>query len=288
MKTIPSVNFHLWEPCNMRCKFCFATFKDVKNTILPKGHLPKEKALQVIQELIDFGFEKITFVGGEPTLCPWLFDLVKLAKENGLTTMLVTNGSKIDDTFLRKYQGVLDWITLSVDSLKIETNIMSGRAIVGKKPITAQSYFDLCHNIKLYDFRLKINSVVHQLNYKEDFNDFIKIVQPERWKIFQVLPIKGENDTHIEKFKLRKKEFDLFKNNHKDLETKDIAVVFEDNDDMTASYVMIDPAGRFFDNSTGRLSYSKPILEVGTVQALREVNVDYDKFVARQGIYRWD
>lgn len=22
---IPSVNFHLWKPCNMKCNFCFAT-----------------------------------------------------------------------------------------------------------------------------------------------------------------------------------------------------------------------------------------------------------------------
>lgn len=27
---IPSVNYHIWEPCNMRCRFCFATFQDVK------------------------------------------------------------------------------------------------------------------------------------------------------------------------------------------------------------------------------------------------------------------
>ena len=78
---IPSVNYHLWEPCNMRCKFCFATFQDVKQSILPKGHLPKEDALQLIKLFADFGFEKITFVGGEPTLCPWLPELIAYAKE---------------------------------------------------------------------------------------------------------------------------------------------------------------------------------------------------------------
>ena len=26
---IPSVNFHLWKPCNMMCEFCFATFRDI-------------------------------------------------------------------------------------------------------------------------------------------------------------------------------------------------------------------------------------------------------------------
>ncbi|WP_282071372.1 hypothetical protein [Polaribacter atrinae] len=40
------------------------------------------------------GFEKITFAGGEPMLCPWLPKLIKTAKELGLTTMIVTNGSQ--------------------------------------------------------------------------------------------------------------------------------------------------------------------------------------------------
>ncbi|MEO0472453.1 MAG: radical SAM protein, partial [Bacteroidota bacterium] len=70
ISAVPSVNFHLWEPCNMRCGFCFATFQDVKRTILPKGHLPKEDALNVVQAIAKAGFEKITFAGGEPTLCP--------------------------------------------------------------------------------------------------------------------------------------------------------------------------------------------------------------------------
>ena len=59
---IPSVNFHLWQSCNMRCGFCFAKFQDVKSSILPKGHLPKEKAIETINLLANFGFEKITFV----------------------------------------------------------------------------------------------------------------------------------------------------------------------------------------------------------------------------------
>ena len=29
---IPTVNYHLWKPCNMRCEFCFATFEDIEAT----------------------------------------------------------------------------------------------------------------------------------------------------------------------------------------------------------------------------------------------------------------
>ena len=78
---VPSCNFHLWEPCNMRCGFCFATFQDVKQEMnLPKGHLPEENCILVVDRIAEFGFEKINFVGGEPTLCPWLPDLIVRAK----------------------------------------------------------------------------------------------------------------------------------------------------------------------------------------------------------------
>lgn len=130
-KQIPSVNFHLWEPCNMRCKFCFAGFKDVKQSVLPKGHLPKEQTIQVVQQLADLGFEKITFAGGEPTLCSWLPELIATAKQAGLTTMIVSNGTKLTDKFLQDNQKNLDWIAISVDSLQLDTNKAIGRAISG-------------------------------------------------------------------------------------------------------------------------------------------------------------
>lgn len=288
MINIPSVNFHLWQPCNMRCKFCFATFQDVKNTILPKGHLPKDAAIEVVQALIDFGFEKITFVGGEPTLCPWLFDLIKLAKENGVTTMIVTNGTRINDEFLEKYKNVLDWITLSIDSLNEEINIRSGRAITGKKALSKEHYKDLCFRIKTNGYQLKINSVIHAYNYQEDFTSFISTIEPKRWKVFQVLPIKDENDTCIDKFKLTPNQFHIFKQKHQILNAVGIPTIFEDNDAMTSSYVMIDPAGRFFDNSKGLLHYSRPILTVGIESAYNEVLIDEKKFEKRGGIYDWE
>ena len=80
---IPSVNFHMWKPCNMRCRFCFATFEDIGQSALPKGHLQREDCLAVMEALALAGFEKINFAGGEPTLCPWLPDLIRRAKDMG-------------------------------------------------------------------------------------------------------------------------------------------------------------------------------------------------------------
>lgn len=283
---ISSVNFHLWEPCNMRCKFCFATFQDVKQSILPKGHLPKEQAIEVVQQLAEIRFEKITFAGGEPTLCPWLPDLIATAKEAGLTTMIVSNGSKITDEFLEANKKTLDWIAISIDSLNPQTNIEMGRAIIGKTPLTLDYYTSLVDRIKKYGYGLKINTVVSSKNCGEDMTAFIRYAKPKRWKVLQVLPITGQNDKQIEDFIVSDQQFQNFIDNH--LELKEITtIVPETNSQIKGSYAMVDPAGRFFDNAAGKHNYSKPILEIGARLAIQQVNYDFAKYVKRGGIYDW-
>ncbi|WP_055446390.1 viperin family antiviral radical SAM protein [Lacinutrix mariniflava] len=281
---IPSVNFHLWQPCNMRCKFCFATFLDVKQEYVPKGHLPEDEALEVVRKIAAAGFEKITFAGGEPLLCKWLPKLIKTAKQLGMTTMIVTNGSKLTDSFLKENKAYLDWIAVSIDSLDEENNIKIGRAITGKKPLSKAFYYDLIDKIHQYGYGLKINTVVNKVNYKDNLASFIAKAKPKRWKVLQVLPIKGQNDNKIDAFKITDEEYANFLDTHKDVET----IVPESNDEIKGSYVMVDPAGRFFDNAAGTHNYSKPILEVGIQEALKTMNYDLDKFLNRGGVYNWN
>lgn len=56
-------------------------------------------------------------------------------------------------------------------------------------------------------------------------------------------------------------------------------MVAEDNDAMCESYLMIDPAGRFFDNSTGAYKYSESICDAGIPVALAGINFDYEKYL---------
>jgi len=282
---VPSINFHLWEPCNMRCKFCFATFQDVKSSILPKGHLPKAAAIKLVKEICQTSISKITFAGGEPTLCPWLFELISLAKAMGKTTMIVTNGSKIDKSWLNKYKNILDWITISIDSVNEKTNILSGRAVVGKRAISEKEYLRLGSLIRESGIRLKINTVVSSKNKGECLGQFIEQMKPERWKILQVLPISGQNDKCISNFVISEDEFKRFIFNNTPI--LDVKIIQESNNDMTNSYLMIDPAGRFYQNNEGKYNYGKPILNQGIKNALKEVNINFAKFINRGGKYNW-
>lgn len=280
----PSVNFHLWEPCNMRCRFCFASFQDVRASVLPRGHLPRAQALEVTR-LLAQRFDKITFVGGEPTLCPWLLELMQCAKAAGRTTMLVTNGSLLTPERLHKMRGALDWLTLSIDSADLATHVASGRAVKGEA-LPMEHYIALADAARAYSLRFKVNTVVSALNAEEDMRELISRLRPERWKIFQVLPIAGQNDG-VEPLLITSDAFAAFVARHAGLESLGVKPVPEDNEAMIGSYAMVDPAGRFFDNVTGGFRYSAPILEVGIDEAWSQLPFNFDRFTARGGVYDW-
>jgi radical S-adenosyl methionine domain-containing protein 2 len=111
-------------------------------------------------------------------------------------------------------------------------------------------------------------------------------IRPERWKIFQVLPIAGQNDG-IEPLLISAQQFRSYVDRHAHLARADLDVVAEDNSAMTGSYIMVDPMGRFFDNVDGRLVYSQPILEVGVERAFASIRWERERMVARGGLYAW-
>lgn len=280
------MNYHLWKPCNMRCEFCFATFVDINPETVPKGHLGRDGCIDVVASLAQVGFQKINFAGGEPTLCPWLPDLVELAKELGFTTSVVTNGTRITQEYIEELKGCLDWAAISVDSVVLDTLKKTGRATV-TGPLSEGDYLRMIDVLRKYDIRVKVNTVVTNENLGEDLTEFIVKARPERWKLLQVLPVGGQNDYLVDPYVVSSHEFERYVETAKRVESCGIAVVPETNDLMTGSYAMIDPAGRFFDNVFGTHTYSRPILEVGVRQAFADVSVDFEKFLARDGLYDW-
>ena len=134
---------------------------------------------------------------------------------------------------------------------------------------------------------IKLNTVVTSLTAHEDMSDFVRAVAPERWKIFQVLPVEGQNDGSVEPLLIDDAAFRAFVARHARLEADGVTLVPEDNDGMTDSYAMIDPLGRFFGNSGGKACNSEPILDIGVARALAQVGFDVEKLVERGGHYDW-
>ena len=279
----PTANYHLLAACNMSCGFCFATFQDIPGLSWSN----RDDAFAIVDALCMAGFRKINFAGGEPTLLPWLPHLIQRAHTQCVTTSIVTNGSRISGNWLDSLDGSLGIIALSVDSVAVETQRMIGRVEKGrgKEPLSEAHYLALGEMIRARGIRLKVNTVVNRYNCAEDLRPFILAIRPERWKIFQALPVEGQNDARIAEMTVTDDEFRWYVERNRTVEDCGVAVVPETNELMTVSYVMVDPRGRFYDNAEGHYRYSRPILEVGVAEALNEVVVDVDRFRERGGRY---
>lgn len=122
------------------------------------------------------------------------------------------------------------------------------------------------------DLRLKINTVVNTLNFDEDMSKLIRDLDPEKWKVLRMLP------TVTDELNISDAQFAAFIERHAAL-----SPCIEDNADMTKSYIMIDPHGRFFQNDMDQRGYrySHPIIDVGAKEAFSQVTLSADRYLAR-------
>jgi radical S-adenosyl methionine domain-containing protein 2 len=240
--------------------------------------LPLDVALTVPGMLAKAGTEKLSFAGGEPTLCPFLTELLRESKDHGLTTMVISNGTGLTEEFLSRSHRWIDWVALSIDSDSPVTEKKLGRGNGDHLDMATKIW----RRLEYYDIRRKLNTVVTSLNWQEDMSRLIEMLHPERWKVFQVLPIRGENGRDIEQLSVSREQFESFVDCHARFDP-----VSEDNDSMTDSYLMMDPKGRFFQNTNGQYTYSSSVFEVGIETAIREVGWSQEKFIARGGLYGW-
>lgn len=272
-----AINFHLLRACNAGCRYCFAAFPETPT------HLNITEAIQVMRLVRDAGGEKMNFVGGEPTLHKEIQRLVLEAKAMGYTTSIVSNGVRLAELLDSSAGAALDWVGLSIDSASDAGNAQIGR---GGPGYTAQ-IVSLARRAHAQGAKVKLNSVIHRLNHQEAMHDLVRSIRPSRWKLFQVLKVKGQNDGAVEELLITTEQFVSFVERHRCLEQEGIIVVPEDNDAMTDSYAMIDPLGRFFGDSGGIHRIGKSILEAGAVEALASVGFQPLKLVQRGGVYDW-
>jgi radical S-adenosyl methionine domain-containing protein 2 len=175
-----------------------------------------------------------------------------------------------------------------VDSVVPETLRELGR-VKAHQPISRDEYLRICSTVRESRTKLKINTVVTSANFTERMDDFIREARPVRWKIMQVLPIDGPDSRVDEDLLVTALQFDEFVWRNRGVWSAGVRVVAETNDKMLGSYLMVDPAGRFYDNLGGSYDYSRPILEVGVREALADVSLAGDVFADRRGAYstRW-
>jgi radical S-adenosyl methionine domain-containing protein 2 len=285
-----SVNWHFTRVCNYGCHFCFHTTTE--------QHLMKmQDAKRGLALLKGSGMQKLNFSGGEPFLFKrFLGELVRHCKEELCleSVSIVSNGSLIDEQWMQKFGSYLDILAVSCDSFDPDVLRSLGRCTsTGDTDHIGQTkkVQEWCEK---YNIAFKINTVVTAKNVHEDMSDHIKLLNPKRWKVFQVLPIEGENVGKNRTFRnacnleITQEAFDEYIRRHRADVTVGKVIVPEDNAHMRDSYLILDQRMRFLDCTSGKKIPSVSILDAGGVEAaLVQAGHDVAMFQDRGGVYEW-
>jgi radical S-adenosyl methionine domain-containing protein 2 len=298
MKPTPSIharelviNWHVTEVCNYRCRYCYAKWQTPGPTkeLIHDGSATKALLIEVerffnannlnspLMQSMSWNSLRLNLAGGEPLLYgKKSLEAIKYARKLGVEASVITNGSCLTPDLMAEMAPHLAFLGLSLDSADKKINQDIGRTDRLSRTL---SISDLAAVIALGrslnpQLRLKINTVVNALNWHDDMSEVIVSLAPDKWKVLQML----SNVT--DDLAVSKDDFNAFVQRHHLLNQ---VMRVEDNADMTESYIMIDPYGRFFQNSTGQkgYQYSDPILDVGARKAFSQVYLSSTKFCSR-------
>lgn len=272
-KNTPFVlNFHITKRCNMKCVFCFGGFKEI--------HFKKNKEdwinliRKIAKETLFLKNKRINFAGGEPLLVPYLKDLIKVAKEEGFKTSIITNGSLLTETFLDDIKNYIDMIGISIDSVDNDTNEISGRT-TNKGVLTLNDYIQRCNWISDRGITLKVNTVINKYNYNQDMSDLFNNTHINRWKILRMLKIENENGSY-DYLCPTDNEFNEFVEKHLEFNP-----VIEDNADMTSTYLFVSPNGELMDNSSGSMFIAASLFDTTLAKAFEKIPFNFNAFAKR-------
>lgn len=272
---IKSVNWHITNRCNYSCNFCFA-----QN--LGKNEVSFEEGLLILNKLSEAGIKKINFAGGEPLLHPRLPEYCEKAKSLGMTVAITTNGSRLNREMIRCLAENVDWIALSVDSCLDTVEAAMGRGR-GEHVTNALNSAFLIHEAGIH---LKVNTTVTSLTWQENMKPLIRMMEPDRWKVMQMLVVDGENDTSSVGLEVTNAQFREFAERHRSICLgPGVYPIFETAEDLEGSYFMITPDGQVMSNKGRKIQcYNLDyVLENGIDNI-----VDSKKYLDRGGIYNWN
>lgn len=292
------VNWHITEACNYSCRYCYSSWENKRagRELFRDGKATRD----LLRELFRFFSPantsnplhtrltwpdlRLSLAGGEPLLYPErTTQIAQEARALGFKLSLITNASMLMNGSLGSLFRNLSMLGISLDSADLQTCRQIQRADKAGQVLNLETLVKAVERVRSInpDILIKVNTVVNKFNAKENLTELVERINPDKWKVLKVLPVVSDE------LAISELQFQSFVNRHHKLGS---VLSAENNQDMTESYLMVDPLGRFFQNqsniSAGKsYDYSMPILQVGAETAFRQINFDFMKFVGRYSMF---
>ena len=143
------------EKCNENCVYCFRSLSSI-------NHFTFEEHLKILDKIISFGTDQITWSGGEALLVPHATELIKYAKAKGIYNKITTNGKLLTKEKIEELKPYVDLVALSIDSLQDKTNVALGRGVEHRETVLNRIQTLMCEGIKV-----DVNTVVMRQNIND-------------------------------------------------------------------------------------------------------------------------
>lgn len=283
------INWHITEACNYKCRYCYAKWDGAGRELLHdwtrvrnlldelQAFFHPENDANPLSRHMTWSSTRLNLAGGEPLLYQdALLRALDYARSKGMSASIITNGSRLTNGLIDRLAPLVSMLGLSLDSVNSTKNIGIGRVDSRGSLLDVESLPEMLGRAKSQNsaLRLKVNTVVNALNHQEDMSPIIHALMPDRWKVLRMLQVVTSD------LAVSSEDFLAFVARHDAL--REVMCV-EDNDDMSESYIMVDPLGRFFQNTVGQKGYhySNPIDVIGAERAFIEWRFSTSAYAAR-------
>nr|HPG30269.1 radical SAM protein [bacterium] len=108
------------DRCNLKCSHCFGLFHTNSHKDLSESETDI-----LLKEIISSGIKRITLLGGEPLLNPYIDKITETLYKNNISILILTNG-----TYIERHKNIIDKIDefgLSLDGCETTHNKIRGK-----------------------------------------------------------------------------------------------------------------------------------------------------------------
>ncbi len=177
--------------CNLNCIFC-SVDEGISKTRITDYIVDLDYILEEFEKIVEYkrkyceSIEAHIDGQGEPFLYPWIEELIKSLSEMADVVSIQTNGSVLTKKMIRRLDGYLDRINLSIHSL----NERKAKLLVGKKDYDLQHIVEIAKEISSSNIDLLIAPVWVPGYNDDDIQEIIefgkKIGAGKKWKAFGI------------------------------------------------------------------------------------------------------
>jgi MoaA/NifB/PqqE/SkfB family radical SAM enzyme len=153
MKRELAVQDWQWEitkNCNLKCLHCILGGSCGQD-------MSTQDSLRVISRIVQLGGKNLRITGGEPLMRKDLGLIIQEAHASGLVLDLITNGTMVDDYFLKKNRKYIQHLAISIDGLKQVHEYLRGKDTYGESIQSIKKVLDAGIDLSVY-------ITVHSLN----------------------------------------------------------------------------------------------------------------------------